>query len=39
MAAKWDGGKWLHGAVVGFGDLCDTQDKATKLAYDNDPDL
>lgn len=39
MAAEWDGGKWLHGAVVGFGDLCDTQEKAQKLAYENDPDL
>lgn len=37
-SAEWDGAKWKERAVVGFGEMRQTQKEAADLAYEHDPD-
>ena len=37
-AAYWDGEKWSHKSVSGFGVKCETEKEAEDLAYAHDPD-
>ena len=37
-AAYWDGSAWKQKAVVAFGERCDTEGAAERIAYENDAD-
>jgi hypothetical protein len=38
FAAWWDGSAWRQKSVVAFGYRCDSEDEASRLAYEHDPD-